>query len=57
MFNQKLYKKIIAKELSLKDPRNFMKRLDDFLTRKIIRHFKLYTTEQTCCDTKFTRKY
>jgi len=45
-FNQKLYERIIAKELSLKDPRNFMKRLDDFLTRKVIRHFKLYTTEQ-----------
>ena len=45
-FNQRLYEKIITKELSLKDPRNFMKRLDDFLTRKVIRHFKLYTTEQ-----------
>jgi len=45
-FNQKLYEKIVAEELSLKDPRNFMKRLDDFLTRKVIRHFKLYTTAQ-----------
>ena len=45
-FNQKLYEKIIAKELALKDPQNFMKRLDDFLTRKVIRHFKLYPTEQ-----------
>jgi len=45
-FNQKLYEKIIAKELSLKDPQNFMKRLDDFLTRKLVTHFKLYTTEQ-----------
>ena len=44
IFNQKLYEKIIAKELSLKDPRNFMKLLDEFLTRKVIRHFKLYTT-------------
>jgi len=46
MFNQRLYEKIIAKELSLKYHRNFTKRLDDFLTRKIIRYFKLYTTEQ-----------
>jgi len=45
-FNQRLYDKIRAKELSLRDPRNCMKRLDDFLTRKVIRHFKLYTTEQ-----------
>ena len=34
------------KKLSLKDPRNFMKRLHDFLTRKVIRHFKLDTTKQ-----------
>jgi len=39
-------KKIIAKELSLKDPWNFMKKLDDFLNWKVIRHFKFYTTEQ-----------
>ena len=45
-FNQKLYEKIIATELSLKDPRNFMKKLDDLLTRKLVRYFKLYTTEQ-----------
>ena len=45
-FNQKLYSKTIATDLSLKDPRNFMKKLDDFLTRKLIRYFKLYTTEQ-----------
>ena len=38
-FNQKLYGKIIAKELSLKDPRNFMKWLDDFLTRKVNKTF------------------
>jgi len=45
-FNQKLYEKIIATDLSLKDPRNFMKKLDDLLTRESIRYFKLYTTEQ-----------
>ena len=45
-FNQKFYEKIIATELSLKDSRNFMKKLDDLLTRKLIRYFKLYTTEQ-----------
>ena len=28
-FNQKLYEKIITTDLSLKDPRNFMKKLDD----------------------------
>jgi len=39
-------KKIIAKELSLKDSRNFRRRLDDFLTRNIIRHFELYVMEQ-----------
>ena len=43
-FNRRLCEKIITKELSLKDPRNFMKRLDDFLTRNVIRYFKLYTT-------------
>ena len=32
IFNQKLYEKIIAADLSLKDPENFMKKLDDFLT-------------------------
>jgi len=32
MFNQWLYEKIIAKELSLEDSRNFMRRLDEFLT-------------------------
>ena len=31
-FNQQLYQKIIAKELSLNDLKNFMRRLDDFLT-------------------------
>ena len=31
-FNQKLYEKIIATDLSLRDPRNSMKKLDDFLT-------------------------
>ena len=35
-FNQKLYSKIIAIDLSLKDPRSFMKKMDDFLTRKLI---------------------
>ena len=45
-FNQKLYEKIIAIDLSLKDLRNFMKKLDDLLARKSIRYFKLYTTEQ-----------
>ena len=30
----------------LKDPRNFMKKLDSFLTRKLIRYYKLYTTKQ-----------
>ena len=39
-FNQRLYEKIIGKELSLKDPRNFIRRLDDLLTRNVIRHFK-----------------
>ena len=45
-FYQKLYVKIVAADLSLKDPRNFMRKLDDFLIRKLIRYFKLYTTEQ-----------
>ena len=45
-FDQKLYSKIIGTYLSLKDPRNFMKKLVDFLIRKSIRHFKLYTTEE-----------
>jgi len=35
-FNQKLYAKIVATDLCLKDPRNFMRNLDDFLTRKLI---------------------
>ena len=45
-FNQRIYEIIIAKGLSLKDPRNFMKKIDDFLIRKLIRYFKLYRTEQ-----------
>lgn len=45
-FNQKLFEKIMATDLSLKDPRTFMKKLDEFLTRKSVRYFKLYTTEQ-----------
>ena len=44
-FNQKLYAKIVAIDLSLEDPTNFMKKLDDLFTRKLIRHFKLYTTK------------
>jgi len=39
-------KKIVATNQSLKDPRNFMKKLDGPLTRKLIQHFKLYATEQ-----------
>jgi len=39
-------KEIISKEFSLKDRRNFMRKLDDFLTQKIIRHFKHYTIER-----------
>ena len=31
-FNQRLDEKIISKELSLKDPRNFMRKLDELLT-------------------------
>ena len=46
IFNQKLYEKIIPTDLSLKDPQNFMKKLDDLLTQKLIWYFKLYTTEQ-----------
>lgn len=45
-FNQKLFEKIMATDLSLKDPRTFMKKLDEFLTRKSVRYFKLYTIEQ-----------
>ena len=45
-FNQKLYSKIVAIDLSLKDPRNFEKKLDDLFTRELNRYFKLYTTEQ-----------
>jgi len=39
-------KKIIAKKLSLKDPRNFMKTRDDFVTRKLTQYFKLCTIGQ-----------
>ena len=35
-FNQWLYEKKTSKELSLRDPKNFMKTLDDFLIRKAI---------------------
>ena len=45
-FNQWLYEKIIAEDLSLKDPAKFMKKVDDFLTKKLIRYFKLYITKQ-----------
>jgi len=45
-FIQKLYSKIMATNLSLRDLRSFIKKMDDLLTRKLIRYFKLYTTEQ-----------
>ena len=45
-FNQKIYAKTVATDLSLKDLRNFMKKLDDLFTWKLIRYFKLYTIEQ-----------
>jgi len=38
-FNQRLYEKIVAEESPLKDRRNFMRRLDDFLTQKYNKTF------------------